>query len=105
MPQRTAPACVRHPLRDLSSRAAFGRTMLPNGTHLERLFFGPDWQRNTQPLPRGIAEYCLEPAAQVKLPSDFWVLNNRTLPLTEEFAVEIQPLALRLPFINPGATI
>jgi hypothetical protein len=26
--------------------------MLPNRIHFERIFFGPDWQRNTQPLRR-----------------------------------------------------
>jgi hypothetical protein len=36
------------------------------------------------------------------LPSGFWVLNNRTLPLTGEFAVEIQLLALRLFFRKSG---
>jgi hypothetical protein len=55
--------------------------------------------------PPGSAEHCLEPAAGVDLPSDFWVLINRTLPLTEEFAVEIQPFALPLLFANAGATI
>jgi hypothetical protein len=55
--------------------------------------------------PPGGTEHCLEPAAGVDLLSDFWVLNNCRLPLTEEFAVEIQPLTLRLLFSKARATI
>jgi hypothetical protein len=60
--------------------------------------------KHTTALPGG-AEHCLEPAAGVDLPSDFWVLNDRKLPLTEEFAVEMESFALRLLVTKAGATI
>jgi hypothetical protein len=60
--------------------------------------------KHTTALPGG-AEHCFEPAAGVDLPSNFWVIHNRKLPLTEEFAVEIQPLALQLLVTKAGVTI
>jgi hypothetical protein len=38
----------------------------------------------------------------VDLPGDFWILNGRTLPLSDDFAREIQPLALKLLFAKVG---
>jgi hypothetical protein len=89
-------------LRDLSTRAAFGPAMLPNRISFERLFFGPDWQGNTQALRRAALNIILNLLPDVDLPREFWALNNRALPLAEDFAVEIQPLALRLLFAKAG---
>jgi hypothetical protein len=60
--------------------------------------------KHTAALP-GSTEPYLEPASGVNLPSDFWTLNNRTPLLTEECAVEIQPLALQPLFAKAGARI
>jgi hypothetical protein len=89
-------------VRELSDQLSFGKALLPNQINFERLFFGPDFKGSTSQIRRAALNIILNLLPDVDLPGEFWILNGRRLALSDDFAREVQPLALKLLFAKVG---
>jgi hypothetical protein len=85
----------------LSRNGRFGQAMLPNTIDFGRIFF-TDFQGSTSDIRRSALNIILNLLPDLDFPSEFWVLNNRTLAGQDEFARQMQPFALRLLFAKAG---
>ena len=99
------PPCLAELMRgvmNLSTNLKFANVMLPNKINFERIFFGLNLAGNADDIRRSALNIMINLLPDVDLPEGFWILNNRTLERSKDFAREIQPFALRMLFEKSG---